>query len=152
MKNKFFEYNLKFNEEYFLFDDENNWILVRSKHFNYEVMNSKYDTEEDLKQFVKEHTMYRYDFKIGIKDMILNSICLIMSIINLSLHSDELRGLIFGMLIVMCTNSIVRIIVNEHNNKVRNKIFEEDKKYVESIKGVKKKNVKKRNLSKDKTS
>ena len=147
MKNKFFEYNLKFNDEYFLFDDENNWVLVRSKHFHYEVMNSKKNTEEDLKQFVKEHTMYRYDFKLGIKDMILSLICLIMSIINISLHSDELRGLIFGMLIVMCTNSIVRIIVNEHNNKVRNKIFEEDKKRIEGIKKGEKKNGKKRNMN-----
>ena len=147
MKNKFFDYNLKLNDEYFLFDDENKWILVRSKHFNYEVMNSKENTEEELKQFVKEHTMYRHDFKIGIKDIILNLICLILSIININLHSNELRGLIFGMLIVTCTNSLVRIIVNEHNNEVKNKIFEEDKKRIEGIKKGEKKNGKKRNMN-----
>ena len=146
MKNKFFDYNFKLNDEYFLYGYDEEWILVRNKHFDYEVMNSKKNTEEELKQFVKEHTIYRHDFKIGIKDMILSLICLILSIINIDLHSDELRGLIFGMLIVLCTNSIVRIIVNGHNNEVREKIFDDDKRYVESFKGVKK-NDKKRNMN-----
>ena len=137
MKNNFFDYNFKLNDEYFLFVNGKEWSLVRSKHFIYEIMNSKNNTEEELKQFVKEHTMYRHDFKLGIKDIILGLLCMILSIINENLHSNELRGLIFGMLIVILSNNIVRIIVNANNDAIRDKIYEEDKKYIESIKGEK---------------
>jgi len=139
------EYNLKLNGEYFYIGVEDNWVLMRNKHFIYDVMSSEKNTKEELEQFVKEHKMYKHGFAVGMKDMILCLLITIESIINMKYHDNELRYLFFGMLIVILTNNLIRIFVDSHNNKVLNKIFEEDKKYLEEkIKGEEKHEPKKR--------
>ena len=136
--NKMLEYNLKLNGEYFLYLDKDKWILVRNKFFNYEVMSSTKNTETELKQFIKKHSTYKYDLVSGFVNVILSIIAVILSIINMKINNVALRTFIYGMLLVLIVQSLVKIIVDNHNQKVLDRIFEEDKEYLKNLKEEKK--------------
>ena len=136
--NKMLEYNLKLNGEYFLYLDKDKWVLVRNKFFNYEVMNSTKNTEEELKQFIKKHSTYKYDLVSGFVNIILSIIAVILSIINMKLNNVALRTFIYGMLLVLIVQCLVKIIADNHNQKVLDRIFEEDKEYLKNLKEEKK--------------
>ena len=136
--NKMLEYNLKLNGEYFLYLDKDKWVLVRNKFFNYEVMNSTKNTEEELKQFIKQHSTYKYDLVSGFVNVILSVIAVILSIINIKLNNVALRTFIYGMLLVLIVQCLVKTIVNIHNQKILDKIFDEDREYLKNLKEEKK--------------
>lgn len=136
--NKMLEYNLKLNGEYFLYLDKDKWVLVRNKFFNYEVMNSTKNTEEELKQFIKKHSTYQYNLVSGFVNIILSVIAVILSIINIKLNNVALRTFIYGMSLVLIVQGLVKIIVDNHNQKVLDRIFEEDKEYLKNLKEEKK--------------
>ena len=130
---KMLEYNMKLNEEYFLYCDEKEWKLLRNKICIYEVMNSKDNTEEELIKFIKEHTMYNYYMSSGLKNVIICIIALILAIINIKTSSLEIKGLIWGMVFVTLIDNLLRIVVSSHNDKIKNKILEEDKTHLLKI-------------------
>lgn len=136
--NKMLEYNLKLNGEYFLYLDKDKWVLVRNKFFNYEVMNSTKNTEEELKQFIKQHSTYKYDLVSGFVNIILSIIAVILSIINIKLHNEILSGFMYGMLLVLIVQCLAKILADNHNQKVLDRIFEEDREYVRNLKEEKK--------------
>ena len=136
--NKMLEYNLKLNGEYFLYLDKDKWVLVRNKFFNYEVMNSKKNTEEELKQFIKKHSTYEYDLVSGFVNIILSVIAVILSIINIKLNNVALSTFIYGMLLVLIVQCLVKTLVDSHNQKVLDRIFEEDREYIKNLKEEKK--------------
>lgn len=142
--NKMLNYNLKLNNEYFYYETDNQWELNRNKFMTYNVMNSKNNTEDELKQFVKEHTTYDYKIVSGIKNIILSLICLILSIINFKFHLTEIAYFIWGMLFNLIISNITKLFLDNYNKKIMDKIFNEDKKYLEGLH-----NDKKRNLSKN---
>lgn len=131
---KMININMKLNEEYFYSEINGEWVLTRNKMLFYKVMDSKNNTEEELKKFIKEHRTYNYNFTIGFVNIILSLITGILAIINIKLNSIELRYFINGMLIVLLVNALSKIIINSHNDEVKDKIFEEDKKYLECLK------------------
>ena len=128
--NKMLEYNMKLGEEYFLVDNENEWKLLRNKICIYEVMNSKDNTEEELKKFIKEHTMLNYYLLSGLENVIICIIAIILGIINIKIRSLEIKGLTLGMVLATLIDNLLRVIVSSHNNKIKDKIFEEDKTHL----------------------
>jgi len=128
--NKMLEYNMKLGEEYFLVDNENEWKLLRNKICIYEVMNSKDNTEEELKKFIKEHTMLNYYLLSGLENVIICIIAIILGIINIKIRSLEIKGLTLGMVLATLIDNLLRVIVNSHNHKIKDKIFEEDKTHL----------------------
>lgn len=131
---KIININMKLNEEYFYSEINGEWVLNRNKMFFYRVMDSKNNTEEELNKFIKEHRIYNYNFTIGFVNIILSLITVILAIINIKLNSIELRYFINGMLIVLLVNALSKFMINSHNDEVKDKIFEEDKKYLEGLK------------------
>ena len=134
---KMININMKLNEEYFYSEINGKWVLNRNKMLFYKVMDSKNNTEEELKKFIKDHRTYNYNFTLGFVNIILSLTATVLSIINLKFHSIELRYFIYGMLFTLLVNVLCKIIINSHNYKVEDKIFEEDKKYLEGLKDEK---------------
>ena len=134
LMDKIININMKLNEEYFYSEIDGEWVLNRNKMFFYRVMDSKNNTEEELKKFIKEHRTYNYNLTNGFVNIILSLITVILAIINIKLNSIELRYFINGMLIVLLVNALSKFMINSHNDEVKDKIFEEDKKYLEGLK------------------
>ena len=101
-------------------------------------MNSTKNTEEELKQFIKQHSTYKYDLVSGFVNVILSVIAVILSIINIKLNNVALRTFIYGMLLVLIVQCLVKTIVNIHNQKILDKIFDEDREYLKNLKEEKK--------------
>lgn len=156
-ENRMLEYNLKLNQEYFITHntDETEWNLQRNKFCIYEIMNSDNNTEEELKQFVKEHKTYNYTIVMGISSIIICFFVLMLSFINTKLHLVEIRFFVCGAWFILLIEMLLRTLVNSHNNKIKDKIFKEDMKFIKKrAKEIQEKmeemNDKKRNISKDK--
>jgi len=126
---KFLYYNLKLNQEYFLITSNDEWILTRNKFVFYKVMNSNDNTEEQLKQFIKEHTTYDYQRVIGIISIFLSIAMAILSIINMKYKTAELTFFVYGACSIILIECFVRMSLNSHNRKVLNKIYEEDMEF-----------------------
>lgn len=126
---KMLYYNLKLNGEYFLYMQGEKWSLQRNKVVIYEVMNQENNTQDELKAFVKEHTIYDYSMIACVRTIITSLFVCILSIINLKYKLVEIRYFIYGALFVILTEILVRTIVNSHNNKIRQKIYKEDMKF-----------------------
>lgn len=131
---KIININMKLNEEYFYSEIDGEWVLNRNKMLFYRVMDSKNNTEEELNKFIKEHRTYNYNFTLGFVNIMLSLTATILSIINLKFHSVELRCFIYGMLLTLLVNALCKIIINSHNDKVKDKILKEDIKYLEGLK------------------
>lgn len=131
---EFLDYNLKLNQEYFLMSKENEWSLHRNKYVIYEVMNSKKNTKEELKKFVKEHHTYNYTIIAGLQAIIMSFALCIMGFINIKLNNKLLRYFILGALFYTLIEILVRSIVNAHNNKIKDKILKEDMSYFDKQK------------------
>ena len=134
MKDKMLIYNLKLNQEYFLITYGDEWKLQRNKMFIYDIMTSKDNTEEELKQFVKEHTIYNLSMAYNITNIICSLLALILSIINLKYNLVEIRFFIWGMLFVIFAENIPSFTVKNHNDKIQKKILDEDKKFIDDRK------------------
>ena len=134
---KMININMKLNEEYFYSEINGEWVLNRNKMFFYRVMDSKNNTEEELNKFIKEHRTYNYNLTNGFVNIMLCLTTTILSIINIKLNSIELRCFINGMLIVLLVNALSKIIINSHNDEVKDKIYHEDIEYLKSLEGKK---------------
>lgn len=153
--NKMLEYNLKLNQEYFFIEYRGNWKLHRNKYYIYEVMNSENNTEEELKKFIKEHKTYDYTMVAGLKSIIMCGFLLVLALININLNLVEISYFMYGAWFVLLIELLVRTLVNSHNNKVKDKICQEDMEFLEKkkkeiLEEMEKKHVKKRNIPKNK--
>lgn len=160
-KNKMLEYNIKLNKEFWYQEyiregNKISWRLQRNIFDIHEIMNSENNTEEELKQFIKEHTLYDYVRVIGRVQIYTSIIVFLLQVINVKFFNlIEISCFVLGSLLMMWVEFITRSITNYHNNKVDEKIIEEDIEYIkkrkkEILKEMERKNDKKRNIPKDK--
>ena len=133
-EDKMLYYNLKFNGEYFLICDDKEWSLQRNKFVFREVMNSKDNTEDDLKHFLKEHKIYDYAMISSVRIMALSIFQIILIIINQQLQLTEITYFVHGCIFYIAIEVLTKVLTQGHNDVVKEKILKDDMLYLESKK------------------
>ena len=96
------KFNYKLPEDYFIWIKPNNgWALIRTTNGK-KLLDSETDTEKELKKFVKEHSFYNIMDVSRIEILVINTLGLILSLINaIFIHSTMISGIVFGMILVL---------------------------------------------------
>ena len=91
----------------------------------------KKDTEKYLRILSKKHSKYvKYDVLRAITDtlLLISLINVIIAFINIWLSSSTIRGIVFGINIVLIAVLICNYVVYKHNSNVRYKELEDKSK------------------------
>lgn len=123
--------SMKMGDKYYIIPLANDgWYVVRDNHLGTIVLDSEHNTEEELRQFVKEHRIFNLSNVMSKTSLVFNSLIFVLCIINIFINSSFLKGFNLGALLTICIMLLVRTIVDSHNWRVKDKIMNEDIEYV----------------------
>jgi hypothetical protein len=119
----------KLGEHYILIPTPyDGWRLFKTDS-NREIMNSDNNTKEQLLQFIKEHKKYNMTKAISTTCLVINALWLLLIIANFFIKSTVLRCMSWGVLVTLVPVMIVLDVVMNNNEKVINRVVDEDYEY-----------------------
>lgn len=127
----------KLGEYYCLFPLPNDgWTLGRTGSQR-EIMSSDKNTKEELLEFVKEHRVYDMKSSVSTTCLILNSVWLLVIIVNFFVKSKILMSMSWGVLITLLPILFVIDLVMKNNEKTLDKVCNEDIEYFNKLQSQK---------------
>jgi hypothetical protein len=120
--------NNKMSNKYCVIPKLNNgWILLREGKFDSYIMSSDNNTEDELIEFVKKHTIYNLGLILSKSQAVITfSLCVLNIINSLFIHSKFLSAWILGALFITLITVLILEIVTKHDAKVNGLILKED--------------------------
>ena len=82
------------------------------------IMTSETHTYEDLYKFAKKHNEWNLDDVIGSVSLIIQITNILFAFLNIFWNNKALRGFIWAIILYSFIESMVRLIVSEHNFKI----------------------------------
>lgn len=105
-----------------LYEKHNGWVWDNSEP----IMTSDTHSKEDLYKFVKTHRALEYNKLSYIVSMIILSLMLVLSIINMTtIHSRTISGFVLGVNLMVCVLAVLKTIVSDSECKLYKKQFKE---------------------------
>ena len=106
--------------------EKGTWILIRGSVNSRIIMSSDVNTDDELRKFVKEHTIYDVSSVIAGTGLIINAIVVLLAIANTFINSHSIRFFILGTLFVLIPILIINTYMINSNGKIFKKTIEED--------------------------
>ena len=103
---------------------------------NEPIMTNETHTEKELLKFAKKNREYNIPLSMGYVRVVFAIINVILALSNCYLNSKELRGLVWGINIVIIVECIIQSLLSDHNAKVWNKLVIEKMELIKKL-GVK---------------
>lgn len=121
-------------ERFHLYVDNNgNWKLFRkydnSKLYfsteNIDIMNSNNNSEKELLRFAKKNRRYDADKVIFNTTLTIVWLNVILASVNIFINSEVIRGFILGIDFLALWQSLIKMVVSNHNLKCKTKALKE---------------------------
>jgi len=114
-------------------DNYGNWKLFRkydnSKLYfsaeNIDIMNSNNNSEKELLRFAKKNRRYDADKVIFNTTLTIVWLNVILASVNIFINSEVIRGFILGIDFLALWQSLIKMVVSNHNLKCKTKALKE---------------------------
>lgn len=121
------------NQFYLCVDNYGNWKLFRkydnSKLYfsteNIDIMNSNNNSEKELLRFAKKNRRYDADKVIFNTTLTIVWLNVILASVNIFINSEVIRGFILGIDFLALWQSLIKMVVSNHNLKCKTKALKE---------------------------
>lgn len=121
------------NQFHLCVDNYGNWKLFRkydnSKLYfsteNIDIMNSNNNSEKELLRFAKKNRRYDADKVIFNTTLTIVWLNVILASVNIFINSEVIRGFIFGIDFLALWQSLIKMVVSNHNLKCKTKALKE---------------------------
>lgn len=121
------------NQFHLCVDNYGNWKLFRkydnSKLYfsveNIDIMNSNNNSEKELLRFAKKNRRYDADKVIFNTTLTIVWLNVILASVNIFINSEVIRGFILGIDFLALWQSLIKMVVSNHNLKCKTKALKE---------------------------
>lgn len=121
------------NQFHLCVDNYGNWKLFRkydnSKLYfsaeNIDIMNSNNNSEKELLMFAKKNRRYDADKVIFNTTLTIVWLNVILASVNIFINSEVIRGFILGIDFLALWQSLIKMVVSNHNLKCKTKALKE---------------------------
>lgn len=121
------------NQFHLCVDNYGNWKLFRkydnSKLYfsaeNIDIMNSNNNSEKELLRFAKKNRRYDADKVIFNTTLTIVWLNVILASVNIFINSEVIRGFILGIDLLALWQSLIKMVVSNHNLKCKTKALKE---------------------------
>lgn len=121
------------NQFHLCVDNYGNWKLFRkydnSKLYfsaeNIDIMNSNNNSEKELLRFAKKNRRYDADKVIFNTTLTIVWLNVILASVNIFINSEVIRGFILGINFLALWQSLIKMVVSNHNLKCKTKALKE---------------------------
>lgn len=121
------------NQFHLCVDNYGNWKLFRkydnSKLYfsaeNIDIMNSNNNSEKELLRFAKKNRRYDADKVIFNTTLTIVWLNVILASVNIFINSEVIRGFILGIGFLALWQSLIKMVVSNHNLKCKTKALKE---------------------------
>lgn len=121
------------NQFHLCVDNYGNWKLFRkydnSKLYfsaeNIDIMNSNNNSEKELLRFAKKNRRYDADKVIFNTTLTILWLNVILASVNIFINSEVIRGFILGIDFLALWQSLIKMVVSNHNLKCKTKALKE---------------------------
>nr|DAE91239.1 MAG TPA: hypothetical protein [Caudoviricetes sp.] len=121
------------NQFHLCVDNYGNWKLFRkydnSKLYfsaeNIDIMNSNNNSEKELLRFAKKNRRYDADKVIFNTTLTIVWLNVILASVNIFINSEVIRGFILGIDFLVLWQSLIKMVVSNHNLKCKTKALKE---------------------------
>ena len=121
------------NQFHLCVDNYGNWKLFRkydnSKLYfsaeNIDIMNSNNNSEKELLRFAKKNRRYDADKVIFNTTLTIVWLNVILASVNIFINSEVIRGFILGIDFLALWQSLIKMVVSNHNLKSKTKALKE---------------------------
>ncbi len=121
------------NQFHLCVDNYGNWKLFRkydnSKLYfsaeNIDIMNSNNNSEKELLRFAKKNRRYDADKVIFNTTLTIVWLNVILASVNIFINSEVIRGFILGIDFLALWQSLIKMVVSDHNLKCKTKALKE---------------------------
>lgn len=121
------------NQFHLCVDNYGNWKLFRkydnSKLYfsaeNIDIMNSNNNSEKELLRFAKKNRRYDADKVIFNTTLTIVWLNVILASVNIFINSEVVRGFILGINFLALWQSLIKMVVSNHNLKCKTKALKE---------------------------
>ena len=121
------------NQFHLCVDNYGNWKLFRkydnSKLYfsaeNIDIMNSNNNSEKELLRFAKKNRRYDADKVIFNTTLTIVWLNVILASVNIFINSEVIRGFILGIDFLALWQSLIKMVVSNHNLKCKTKVLKE---------------------------
>lgn len=121
------------NQFHLCVDNYGNWKLFRkydnSKLYfsaeNIDIMNSNNNSEKELLRFAKKNRRYDADKVIFNTTLTIVWLNVILASVNIFINSEVIRGFILGIDFLTLWQSLIKMVVSNHNLKCKTKALKE---------------------------
>lgn len=133
--------NLLGNQFHLCVDNYGNWKLFRkydnSKLYfsteNIDIMNSNNNSEKELLRFAKKNRRYDADKVIFNTTLTIVWLNVILASVNIFINSEVIRGFILGIDFLALWQSLIKMVVSNHNLKCKTKALKEKIELIKRI-------------------
>ena len=121
------------NQFHLCVDNYGNWKLFRkydnSKLYfsaeNIDIMNSNNNSEKELLMFAKKNRRYDADKVIFNTTLTIVWLNVILASVNIFINSEVIRGFILGIDFLALWQSLIKMVVSDHNLKCKTEALKE---------------------------
>lgn len=129
------------NQFHLCVDNYGNWKLFRkydnSKLYfsteNIDIMNSNNNSEKELLRFAKKNRRYDADKVIFNTTLTIVWLNVILASVNIFINSEVIRGFILGIDFLALWQSLIKMVVSNHNLKCKTKALKEKIELIKRI-------------------